>query len=290
MEEFSFQALGTTWSIGIDGGELQPNQKQEVLALISDFENKFSRFIGGSEVNRFRSAKSGEYHISPEFTNMLKTASILREYTDGIYDPAVAILLEHAGYNAVYNLAPNDQIEQYEMAAWSLQGNILSISGPIAFDLGGIGKGYCIDKVVELLKKQSYQHFLVEAGGDMYATEKQDGSAFQIALEWPGKPGIAYGTLTLKHAGFAASDTSRRRWKDWHHIINPITKTPIQKIIGCAAVAPNAFFADCMTSGVFLSDQKNFSKLAREFMSEYVFFTENESIQTSKSWPGELFY
>lgn len=290
MEEFSFQALGTSWSVTLDGGVLDTKEKQELLQFVSDFENRFSRFIATSEVNQFRNTDAGEFQISLELSEMLKTANILRELTQGVYDPAVAMLLEHAGYDSKYSLTPTGKIEGYKMNSWSVRGNTLTISGPVVFDLGGIGKGYCIDKVAEFLKKQNHQYFLVEAGGDMYATEKKDGSGFLVALEWPGKPDIAYGTLELQNAGFAASDTFRRRWKDWHHIINPITKKPIQKVIGCAAVAPSAFFADCMTSGLFLSDQQvQYVKIAQEFKGEYVVFTEDENIQVSKSWPGVLF-
>jgi thiamine biosynthesis lipoprotein len=153
--------------------------------------------------------------------------------------------------------------------------------------------------VAQFLKEHGYRYFLVEAGGDMYGTKKADGSAFQIALEWPGKPGIAFGTIELRDQGLAVSDSFRRRWPapvkngqeeyDWHHIIDPQTKTPIKKIIGCTATARTAFEADCMTSGLFLSATSEYEKLQKEFNGEYVVFTEDEKVLVSPAWPGVFF-
>ncbi len=290
MEEFTFTALGTHWSIVTDDRALKREEQKALVGYVSDFEKRFSRFLPTSEVNQFRDAKSGEYQISEEFSVLLSVADTLRTLTAGVYDPAVGALLEQSGYNREYRLTVDQEgIDSYHLSAWSLQGTTLSVEGPIAFDLGGIGKGRCIDLVADFLKNLGYQYFLVEAGGDMYATNKANGSPFQIALEWPGKPGVAFGTLELSGAGFAASDSFRRRWKDWHHIVDPHTKKPIQKIIGCTAVAKTAFAADCMTSGLFLAPPESYEKIAKKYMGEYVVFGENEQVVVSTHWAGEFF-
>jgi thiamine biosynthesis lipoprotein ApbE len=120
-----------------------------------------------------------------------------------------------------------------------------------------------------------------------------------VALEWPGKTGTAFGVVELDHAGVAVSDSFRRRWpasakagrdeKKWHHIIDPQAKKPIASIVGCAALARNAFDADSMTSGLFLSPQEKYEMLRGELGAEYVVFREDETITVSPHWPGELF-
>lgn len=301
MTEFSFQALGTHWSIVIDGDSLKAEDQEQLLRQVEIFEKRFSRFIPTSEVNQFRVLEKGEYQVSPEFSEMLKGADTLRNLTDGVYDPAIGMLLEGSGYDQNYTLVPNvEKIKNFQLASWSVKGETLFLEeGQVCFDFGGIGKGYCIDRVAELLKEQGYQYFLVEAGGDMYGTTKADGSAFQIALEWPGKPGIAFGTIELREQGLAVSDSFRRRWPaptktgqkeyDWHHIIDPQTKNPIKTILGCAATAKTAFEADCMTSGLFLSHTHQYEKLQQAFNGEYVVFREEEKVLVSPDWPGTFF-
>lgn len=290
MEEFSFEAIGTTWSIMTDGTPLKEKDRERLLDYINDFDQKFSRFLPESEAVRFRDAQKGEYYISEELTQMLTVAETLRSVTNGAYDPAVGELLEYSGYNPEYSFSPDsEKIKEHQLPKWSLKDTTLSLTSGVVFDIGGIGKGFCIDLVAEFLTKLGYQHFLIDAGGDMYATEKQDGSAFQIALEWPGKPGIAFGTIALKNRGLAVSDSFRRRWHNWHHIIDPVTKTPVQKIIGCSAVAKNAFQADCMTSGLFLAPEENYSKLVEKFQSEFVAFFDTDEVRVSEGWPGQFF-
>lgn len=311
MEQLSFQALGTAWSILIDGAPFRTKDQEDLVEYVAHFEKRFSRFLPESEVNQFRDAKEGSYEISEELSKMLQTADVLRSLTKGAFDPAVALLLEQSGYDAQYRFTPEtEKIETHQMPTWSLQGTILSLTTGTVFDLGGIGKGYCIDLVAQFLKERGYQYFLIEAGGDMYGTSKADGSEFRVALEWPGKPGVAFGTVQLKDAGLAVSDSFRRRWpapaapaeadetasvpsgkgsKDWHHIIDPRTKEPVQKVIGCSALASTAFDADCITSGLFLSAESEYSKIANEFSGEFVVFTDEGGVKISKNWPGEFF-
>lgn len=300
MSEFSFEALGTTWSILTDGDKLKQEDEQALLAFIQEFDQQFSRFLPASEAVSFRDAQKGEYPISEEFAQMLKMGKILQSLTDGVFDPAVGKLLEYSGYDPQYRFtADQEKIQEYQIPAWSVSGTMLSLDGGIVFDIGGIGKGFCIDLVVEFLKSRGYHYFLVDAGGDMFGTSKQDQSPFQIALEWPGRPGIAFGTIALKNQGLAVSDSFRRRWpasaeagkngSAWHHIIDPLTKKPVAKVVGCAAVAPDAFQADCMTSGLFLAPEQNYKKLAEQFTSEFVVFLENDQVQISEDWPGKFF-
>jgi FAD:protein FMN transferase len=289
MEDFRFKALGTAWSLMIDEPVFREGDKKVILDEVAHFEERFSRFLPESEVNQFREALAGTYTISSELTILLGRADILRGLTNGVYDPAIGALLEHAGYDPTYRMEPDQEVADYQLPEWSLAGDQLTLAGPIVFDLGGIGKGYCIDMVATTLKRLGYEYFLVEGGGDMYGTSKHDGSGFRIALEWPGQSDTAFGVVELKHHGIAVSDSFKRRWGNWHHIIDPHTKKPIERIIGATAVAPSAFAADCMTSGLFLSSPEEYKKLAQVFCAEFVVFKNNGTIQISQAWTGTLF-
>lgn len=289
MKEFSFQALGTQWTILVDEETLTAYDTEALFQKLKTFEEHFSRFLPGSEVNQFREAKAGRYTISEEFTRLLEVADQLRKLTAGRYDPAVGGLLEHAGYDPAYRMVPDEQAMTYQLPQWSLEGRELTIDGPVIFDLGGIGKGYAIDLVAKTLQEQGHHFFLVDGGGDMYGTTKRDGSVFRVALEWPGKPDTAFGVVELRHQGLAVSDSFKRRWKEWHHILDPQSKKPIAEILGCAALAKSAFAADCMTSALFLSSPEQYGAVAQTFKAEYVVFRKDEAVSVSAAWPGELF-
>jgi len=289
MDEFTFNAIGTTWCIFTDATPLQDDAKKAVLEYIAGFDKRFSRFLADSEANAFRSAEAGGYTISKELAILLSEAQRLRYLTDGVYDPAVGGLLERAGYDATYSMRSLDNVDEFVLPKWTVAGETLTLDGPAVFDIGGTGKGYCIDQVAALLGRFGYKHFLVDAGGDMYATYKEDGSAWRVAIQYPGKPDTAASVVNLKNQGIAVSDSFRRRWGVWHHVVHPQFKSPIEHIIGAAAVAPNAWHADCMTSALFLSSSKKYPSIAREYKAGYLVFNNEGTCIVSSDWQGELF-
>src|SRR3989338_4558368 len=288
MEDFTFTGLGTKWFVRVDGKQLDNRTQKAVVEYVQDFENRFSRFLPLSEVNAFRLSPAVDYILSDEFSRLLARADRLRVLTNGSYDPAVASILEDVGYGAQHGLAPLEKTEGSRVSQWSLVGNKLTIDGPMAFDLGGIGKGYCIDRVAEIVKHFGYKYYLVDGGGDIADSTKADGSAWRVAVEYPGKPDTAASVVNLSHQGLAVSDSFRRRFGKWHHLVDAQEKKPIEKVIGCAAVARDAWAADCMTSGLFFAPLENYGALAEEFSAAYLVFQNDGTAIVSPDWQGEL--
>jgi FAD:protein FMN transferase len=286
---FSFKAIGTQWCINIDGNTFKNNEKNVILKHIGNFEKSFSRFLPDSEVNAFRESGAGKYKISDELTVLLERAQKLRKQTGGVYDPAVGQLLERAGYDSKYKMEPSDDTDNFVLPEWSLEKKILSIDGPTSFDLGGTGKGYCIDKVADLVKGFGYKHFAVDGGGDMYVTSKKDGSKWRVAIQYPGKLDTAAGVVELKNEAIAVSDSFRRKWGKWHHVVHPTLKKPIEDVIGVVAVAQNAWDADCMTSALFLSDSDNRDSISTEYDTKYLVFKKDGTCTVSSNWSGDLY-
>lgn len=289
MQSFSFESLGTHWSIDIDEDILRDDTSAEVLSFLQDFERRFSRFRLESEVNAWRQASPGKYTLSPDLKTLLARAEKLRELTEGRYDPAVAGLLERAGYGAKLSNNSSETPEQFILPKWQLEGGSIVIDGPLVFDLGGMGKGYAIDAVAKLLEERGYRYFLVEGGGDMYGTTKRDGKPWQIAIEYPGQPDTALGSVDLDHSGLAVSDRFRRRFGRWHHVVDPLTKQAVDLIDGCAALSPSAWDADSLTAGIFLGKRESYARLAKAFAGEYLVTLPGGYLERSPHWPGILF-
>lgn len=291
MHTISFEALGTGWHIDIDAENIPVTLESEMKQLTDQFGQQQSRFINTSEATSFRDKKAGIYTVSPTLATLLNASQQLRHLTNGGFDPAVATLLEEVGYDAEYRLsqAPNRHEVKWRRPEWSIHGDQLSIDGPVVFDIGGIGKGYWIDQLSEYLIAQGFPYHLVDGGGDMKATTKKDGSGWNIAIEWPGKPDTAIGQVELKNQGFAASDTFRRRWKQWHHLIHAQQLQPVEHLAGAVATAPTAFLADQCTSALFFSTEKNYSYCAQQLHSEYLIIHPDDAVLMSRHWSGEFF-
>jgi thiamine biosynthesis lipoprotein len=123
----------------------------------------------------------------------------------------------------------------------------------------------------------------------MYGTSKCGNAPWRIAIEYPGKPDTAAGVIDLKDQAVAVSDSFRRRWGDWHHVVDPKRKRSVESVIGATAVAPSAWHADCMTSVLFLASPEQYPLAAKEFTASYLVFNNDGTCHVSPHWKGELF-
>jgi thiamine biosynthesis lipoprotein len=124
--------------------------------------------------------------------------------------------------------------------------------------LGGIAKGYIVDKAVRVLKDGGLTSFLVQAGGDLYGSgKKPDGSLWVSGIQDPrGGSGKYFGVLELEdHAFSTAGDYARFYMADgkrYHHIIDPRTGYPATACRSVTVWAPDALTADTIDDAVFI--------------------------------------
>ncbi len=289
MEEYSFEALGTKWSLLLDDKVFDQTTKKEIHQRIVSFEERFSRFRGTSEVNAFRLSGEGEYEISGEFWTLLKKAQILKRLTQGKYDPASGMILEHQGYDQVYSFTPSQE-PLPSLPRWELpQKGRLWIERGMTFDLGGIGKGYAIDLIAGILKKAGHRYFLVDGGGDMYGTTKADGSGYQVALEWPGQEGTIYGTVELKNQGLAVSDRMTRRFGKYHHIVDAMSGVSTEGVLSAVALGLDALSADMATAVLMHWPAVERERVETELGVKTLLMTKEERVIRGMDWPGEIF-
>jgi thiamine biosynthesis lipoprotein len=125
-------------------------------------------------------------------------------------------------------------------------------------DLGGIAKGYAVDRGARVLKRHGLSSFLVQAGGDLYgAGRKPDGSRWVSGIRDPRGPEDSFfAVLDLEdHAFSTAGDYARAyviNGKRYHHIIDPRTGYPATASRSVTIWARDAFTADAVDDGVFI--------------------------------------
>src|SRR5262249_18836126 len=98
--------------------------------------------------------------------------------------------------------------------------------------LGGIAKGYAVDKAIALLEKAGLTSFFVQAGGDLFARgKKPDGSEWSAGIRDPrGKENQYFAKLSISDHAFSTAGDYERSYivdgKRYHHIIDPRTGQP----------------------------------------------------------------
>jgi thiamine biosynthesis lipoprotein len=223
----TIKALGTVWWIEIFT-ELDQNQTQTVhdnlCLFIADFENKYSRFRNDSLITKLNTTGKLD-KPDPMTIDLLKQGQDLYRKTDGLFNILIGEILENTGYDANYSFKPKETVSETPNPLEDLiitNESIILKKGRV--DLGGFGKGYLIDLIaIELINKYKMPYFLINGGGDMYATSDNH-KPITIYLEHPITPEHYINTTTLLNQGFAASSQYKRRWvvnnKSYNHIIN----------------------------------------------------------------------
>ncbi|HVJ16547.1 MAG TPA: FAD:protein FMN transferase [Polyangiaceae bacterium] len=124
--------------------------------------------------------------------------------------------------------------------------------------LGGVAKGYIVDRAARVLREAGLQAFLVQAGGDLYgAGSKPDGSRWVSGVQDPrGPQGKFFAMLELEDHAFSTAGDYARSYvvagKRYHHIIDPRTGYPAGACRSVTIWAPDATTADVVDDAIFI--------------------------------------
>jgi FAD:protein FMN transferase len=127
--------------------------------------------------------------------------------------------------------------------------------------LGGIAKGYAVDRAVGVLKRAGFDNAIVQAGGDLMCSGSKNGGPWTAGIRDPrGGMNDVFATLQLiDHAFSTAGDYERYYFignKRYHHIIDPKTGFPATRSRSVTIYAPTALLADALDDAVFIMGWK----------------------------------
>jgi FAD:protein FMN transferase len=251
MERRTFRAMGTDVELLVDAngaGEALDAAEQEFHRL----EALLSRFRPHSELSRLNAA--GALSVGPELGEVVELALAARERTGGRFDPTVHDAVVAAGYDRSFEHVPADGPNPGRPVRCAggvrVEGATISLDEGTRLDLGGIGKGYAVERAAAILAGAG--PCLVNAGGDLAV---RGGS-------WPVGVETANGTLTLelRTGAIATSGRDRRRWRrggrELHHLIDPSSGRPADgDLLRATVVAPDAVEAETWAKALFLAGE-----------------------------------
>jgi FAD:protein FMN transferase len=129
-------------------------------------------------------------------------------------------------------------------------------------NLGGIAKGYAVDKCVAMLKKAGFKDFMVQAGGDMYVAGKKGTDPWVVGIRDPrGERDDMFALMPIEDHSFSTSgDYERGFVKDgvrYHHILDPRTGHPAHASRSVTIRTKDAFTADAWSKVMFIAGYKD---------------------------------
>lgn len=120
--------------------------------------------------------------------------------------------------------------------------------------LGGIAKGYGVDRAMQVLMEHGVQHAVVNAGGDMKLLGRRDGELWEVAIKHPRDRASAMAVLHLSNACVVTSGDYERfleiDGRRYHHILDPRTGYPSTGCMSATVVGPSAEDCDAFATAL----------------------------------------
>ncbi len=228
---------------------------REAENTLRDIEAKLSVRITRSEISRLNRAATGvEFALSASTRAVLLAARQAHVDTDGTFDVTCRPQIELWRKAVKQGATPTDQqvADARNASNWSrvqlTDGGAVKQALTVQFDLGGIAKGYAIDRAFELLRRQGWSGGLVNVGGDIRCFgATPTGEPWTIDIENPFGEG-KLGTLVATNVAVCTSGNYRRYFETdgrrRSHILDPRTGQPTEATCLVTVVAPDALTAD----------------------------------------------
>lgn len=238
------------------------------IARLRTAERTLTRFSATSEIGRANARAAGEaVSVSAETAAVLRAAVAWADRTDGVFDPCLgrSIALWDVGARtappserAVARFAGRGLYRALDIDTWRGRPAVRFTDKDVSVDLGGIGKGYGVDRAVDVLRDWGIRDAVVNLGGDLYAMgESVDGDAWRIGVRSPDEtvgvaslvgPGQAIATIDVRDAAIATSGDYLQyfeyKGRRYHHLLDPSTGAPRARGLRTLTVQAT----DCMTA------------------------------------------
>ena len=238
------------------------------LQEIERLEAELSEWRPSSEVSRINQAGGNWVGVSPETLDIIEKAQWVARASHGSFDitfHSMGDLWKFGNAQAANPEPPapdavrrHRALVDYRRVEFDMKNGRVRIPRGRKIGLGGIAKGYIVDRVVAVLRAAGLHSFLVQAGGDLYAAgRKPDGSHWTSGIQDPrGAESESFATLELEDHAFSTAGDYARAYifgkKRYHHIIDPRTGYPATASRSVTIYAPSALTADMLDDAVFI--------------------------------------
>ncbi len=245
---FSHEAMTTTFEVIVAGQEREYARQASAAAFreIDHIEKLLNKYDAGSDVGQINLLKPGEsVRVGIETLECMERAIWAHTVSGGLFDPTVG-----TGFQWLNVDRTNFSIGWKKDAAVDVQ---TGKSAP-QLDLGGVGKGFAIDKAAEVLADWEVNEVVINGGT---STVLALGKEWNLGVggSWGEKTGLT--TITLKNQALSGSGTEVKG----KHIVNPKTGKPARRYLAAWAIHPSAATSDARSTAFMMMAPEKIAQL-----------------------------
>jgi thiamine biosynthesis lipoprotein len=256
-----------------------------VMAEMRRIDALMSHYKPDSELSQINLRAAVEpVHVDRELFDLLKLSLHFSEITDGAFD------ITYAGVGHLYDYRRHIKPTEAEIRAalptvnWRnliLDEDKLTVKFAMPgmrIDVGGIGKGYAVDRCIAILQSMGFTHALVTAGGDSRIIGDRDGRPWVVGIRHPDDPNKIVTRVPLIDTAMSTSGDYYRFFDEggvrYHHIIDPRTGHSASRVRSATILGPTATETDGLSKTAFvLGAEKTLELINRMPKFDAIFIT-----------------
>ena len=270
---------------------------EEAFREADRLDRLLSVYHEDSEISRINRLARQKVSVSGEVLELIKAAVFYGAKTAGGFDVTVGPLINLWNAAAVQNTPPTAEgiSDTLALTGPGIMG-IDADAGQVwlekkgAFiNLGGIGKGYAIDRVSAILERRGIDSALVNFGGNIRALGSPPGeSGWIVAIPDPEDPESSIDEIVISNGAVSTSADYERGFKiggePFSHIIDPVTGRPVTGRLNITVIADSATAADALSTGLYPLSMQRARSISLESGTSVMILSENGESFRSDSY------
>lgn len=274
-----------------------PMENSNLFSICFDelhkIEKKYSRFLDDSELCALNGNIGSWQDISDEMMYLLLKAEEFKTKTGGNFDITLKSVLDSMGYDKDYSFKPKPpktkRLLDYLRQPVQIDRTNSRVLLRTEIEFGGLGKGFALDRIKQLLESNGVKHYYINAGGDIFARKGDRGEPWVVLLEHPYDSSMAIGKVIIDNCSIAGSAPNRRKWGEYHHLINAKTKKPAMGVAAIFVIAKTGIEADAYATALFTAGYNEGKALSRKLPVEILIISSQNKMYCSEGFHAELF-
>lgn len=268
--EESLDAMGSTYTVALYG--YNGDQMEAAVEAAFNEVRRLDRMLSNyrpdselSEVNRY--AAERPVKVTPELFDLLSKCKEYSRESEGAFDITVGPLMRVWGfYKGSGKLPSKEEVARalkkvgYQKVILDRESRTVRFAQPgVDLDPGGIGKGYAVDRMVDILKENGIASALISAGGSsIYAlgTPNESARGWEVKIRDPKNSRKTIEDLYLKNESMSTSGSYEKFFEAegriYSHIMDPRTGYPAEGILSVSVITPRTLDSEAWTKPYFI--------------------------------------
>jgi thiamine biosynthesis lipoprotein len=248
------------WHDDVAAGELLV---EEVFREAERINRLMSTYIDDSRISEInRQAAEAPVAAGDELFQLIRRSLDISVLTLGAFDITYDSVGQH--YDFRNRQRPDDATIEAERKLINYRfveldqaaGTVKFRQQGVRINLGGIAKGYVVERGVNILRVHGVEHAIVTAGGDSRLLGDRRGQPWMVGIRDPRKDGQVAISVPLQDEAISTSGDYERYFEEgdirYHHIIEPSTGAPASGVHSATVFGPDAVITDALSTSVFV--------------------------------------